>query len=337
MNSILISVIVPAYNIEKYIGRCLDSLLCQTHKAIEIIVVNDGSSDDTLDIIEEYAKKDVRIVPVNKENGGVTSARLEGVKKATGEYIGFVDGDDEVEPEMFQHLLGNIIRYNADISHCGYQMVFPDGHVDYYYNTGRTVLQKGQEGTRDLVEGAFIEPGLCNKLFRKSLFSCLLENEIMDYSIKTKEDLLMNYYLFKQARLSVYEDMCPYHYVLRKGSAATSGINEYKLKDPMKVMDIIYNDTFMIPEVHSVAEIGITRGLIKGSALSGKINPELILPYRQEMRSRLRKKLPSILKNRNIGARLKVEAVWASIWPWSYGFVHNVYLKLTNLDKKYEI
>ena len=134
MESVLISIIVPAYNIENYIGRCLDSLLHQVYEKLEIVVVNDGSIDDTGRIIDQYADMDQRIVPLHKANGGVFSARLAGIEKATGEYIGFVDGDDYIEPEMFGRLLKNAMKYNTDISHCGYQMVFPD-RIDYYYNT----------------------------------------------------------------------------------------------------------------------------------------------------------------------------------------------------------
>lgn len=97
MSSVLISIIVPAYNIESHIGRCLDSILAQTHKRIEIIIVDDGSTDGTGIIIDQYASIDQRIIPIHKENGGVTSARIDGIKKASGEYLGFVDGDDYIE------------------------------------------------------------------------------------------------------------------------------------------------------------------------------------------------------------------------------------------------
>ena len=164
MSSVLISIIVPAYNIESHIGRCLDSILAQTHKRIEIIIVDDGSTDGTGIIIDQYASIDQRIIPIHKENGGVTSARIDGIKKASGEYLGFVDGDDYIEPEMFEKLLDNAIKYDADISHCGYQMVFP-GRVEYYYNTGRIVQQDKIAGLKDLLSGSFIEPGLWNKLY----------------------------------------------------------------------------------------------------------------------------------------------------------------------------
>ena len=137
----LISIIIPAYNIENYISTCLDSLLAQTYRDLEIIVVNDGSKDGTGAIMDTYAARDSRIMAIHKENGGVTSARLCGVKAATGDWIGFVDGDDIIEPDMYERLMANAVKHGADISHCGYRMVFPSGKVDYYYNTGRIVEQ----------------------------------------------------------------------------------------------------------------------------------------------------------------------------------------------------
>ncbi|MBR6917899.1 MAG: glycosyltransferase, partial [Clostridia bacterium] len=216
-DEIKISVIVPAYNLEKCLQATVESILSQTHKNLEIIIVNDGSADGTRDVIEKLAAADERIVPVNKENGGVTSARLEGIRIAKGDFIGFVDGDDLIDSDMYERLLDNAIKYNADISHCGYKKVFAD-KVDYYYNSGNSVVQDNESGLKDLLSGSFIEPGLWNKLFRKTLFKIFLEKDLIDKKIKNYEDLLMNYYLFKQAKVSVYEDFCPYHYIVREGS-----------------------------------------------------------------------------------------------------------------------
>ena len=111
-----ISIIIPAYNIEQYIGATLDSVLAQSYSNLEVIVVDDGSRDGTGNVIDRYAQKDHRIIAIHKENGGVTSARLRGVAEASGEWIGFVDGDDYIEPQMYERLLENALKYNADIS-----------------------------------------------------------------------------------------------------------------------------------------------------------------------------------------------------------------------------
>ena len=111
-----VSVIVPAYNLEVYIEACLSSLLNQTLKDIEIIVVNDGSTDTTQEKIEKFAQKDKRIIPILLENGGVGNARNHGISISKGEYIGFVDGDDYVDNDYFEKLYLTAIKHNADIS-----------------------------------------------------------------------------------------------------------------------------------------------------------------------------------------------------------------------------
>lgn len=306
-----ISIIIPAYNLEKCLSATLKSVIAQTYKNIEIIVVDDGSKDGTGSIIDTYAKQDCRIKAIYKENGGVTSARLRGITEATGEWVGFVDGDDFVEPSMFARLLENALEYKADISHCGYQMVFPDGHIDYYYNTGRVVRQVGLQGCFDLLDGTFVEPGLCNKLYRRELLEGL--SEWMDQSIKINEDLLMNYYLFHRTHISVFEDICPYHYVLRKGSAATSVLNVNKLRDPLKVTHLILKDASeeLLPAVIQK----LTRQLITYATMPLSKQRELIAPYRRETRRELRQRLWSILIGSECNFQLKIMALWAAIFP----------------------
>ena len=326
-----ISVIVPAYNIASDLPRCLDSLIAQTYRNLEIIVVNDGSKDNTADVINAYAAQDGRIKAIHKENGGVTSARLRGVAEATGEWIGFVDGDDDIAPDMYAKLMENATAYGADISHCGYQMVFPGGKVDYYYNTGRIVHQDNTKGMWDLIEGGFVEPALWNKLCRRKLFAGL--SAWMDASIRINEDLLMNFYLFRQAKKSVFEDICPYRYILRSGSAATSKLNEHKLRDPMKVTRILLKEAS--EAVMSAVYRKWVRILIGGATMSFGEQKDLIAPYRKETRRELRSHLGEIL--RNCGWKLKIMALWAAVWPWSYGFVHEMYMKVTGLEKKYSL
>ena len=118
-----ISIIVPVYNTEKYLSKCLNSLIKQTYKDIEIIVVNDGSKDKSLEIAKKIAKQDNRIKVFNKENGGLSSARNFGIEKASGEYIGFVDSDDYIKENMFEILYNMIKEANAKIAICGWYLV----------------------------------------------------------------------------------------------------------------------------------------------------------------------------------------------------------------------
>ena len=238
MNNNLISVIVPVYNLENYIERCLKSIQNQTYSNIEIIVVDDGSIDDSWNVINRIAKEDNRIIPVHKENGGVSSARMLGLDNANGEWIGFVDGDDEIEEDMYEVLINNAFECNADISHCGYKMIFNDGRITSFYDTKVKKIQDNITGVIDLLEGDLIEPGLSNKLYKKSLF----EDIELDTNIKINEDLLLNYYLFKNSQLSIFEDLTKYHYLIRDNSASRSKLNDYKIYDPIRVKEVILND-----------------------------------------------------------------------------------------------
>ena len=125
MKTPLVSVLIPVYNVEKYLSRCLDSLINQTLTDIEIICVNDGSTDDSLKILRQYQEKDNRIVIVDKKNGGLPSARNAGLDRARGQYVGFVDSDDYVEPSMFETLYKTAKKKNSEVVICGAQ-IFPE-------------------------------------------------------------------------------------------------------------------------------------------------------------------------------------------------------------------
>ena len=329
----LISVIIPAYNIRDHLGPTLDSVLAQTYQNLEIIVVNDGSADDTGAVADSYAARDSRVRVIHKENGGVTSARLRGVAEAKGTFIGFVDGDDYIEPHMYARLMENLKAGDADISHCGYQMVFPS-RVDYYYNTGRMVLQQEKQGCTDLLDGGFVEPALVNKLYRRELFEGLAD--WMDKSIRINEDLLMNFYLFRRAKRSVFEDICPYHYILRKGSAATSRVNVHKLEDPLKVLRLLLAETEGMPEWKRIVERRLIYQLIATATRPLGDQRELIAPIRRKARKDLRRFLGTALGG-SFSWKLKIMALWTALWPDSYGWVHWLYARISGVDKKFVV
>lgn len=330
-----VSIIIPAYNIAPYIGKCLESVLVQTLKNIEVIVVDDGSNDNTAEVIRTYADSDKRVRLLQKVNGGVTSARLTGIQAAAGEYIGFVDGDDTIDSDMFERLLNNARKYHADISHCGYQMVFPN-RVDYYYNTGRLIQQDNTEALKDLISGAFVEPGLWNKLFHRKLFSKLLQNNLMDSKIKYNEDLLMNYYLFKECSRAVYEDWCPYQYLVRNNSATSASISVQKLTDPIKVSIYLERETEKNRDIQQIALKKLAYQLVNVASMDMQHHKEFLL-VQKKVRNMLRKRLLEILKNPVCSKKEKTVAVWGAVWPWSYGMIHKAYARIKGIDKKYSV
>ena len=114
-----ISIIIPVYNVEKYLNKCLNSVIEQTYKNIEVILIDDGSTDNSGKICDEYAKNDIRIKIIHQQNGGVSTARNNGLEHATGKYITFVDSDDYIEKEMIETMAKKIMKKNADIVICG--------------------------------------------------------------------------------------------------------------------------------------------------------------------------------------------------------------------------
>lgn len=223
-----LSVIVPCYNVAPWLSGCLESILNQTYSNLEVIAIDDGSTDETGAIIDQYASRDSRIVAIHQTNAGLVAVREKGIAIATGDYIGFVDGDDTIEPDMYDRLIRNALKYGADISHCGTAFLWPDGRYEPHCGTGKIMEQDRFAGVRDLLLGQNIEPSLCNKIYARSLVA----NSCLDPSVLNNEDLLRNYILFKRSRKSVYEDFCGYRYFQRPGSMS---------KDHGKIVDSFHH------------------------------------------------------------------------------------------------
>lgn len=320
-----ISIVVPAYNLESYIAECLISIQKQTYRNIEIIVVNDGSTDKTLDVIHNAIAGDSRCIVISQNNAGVSTARKNGIAKATGEYIGFVDGDDTIEPDMYEKLMYNMLQYKADISHCGHLVVYPDNTTREFYGTGKISEQDNLTGMKDLLDGTFVEPGLCNKLFNRNLFVDINYDELS--SIRNNEDLLLNFYLFAKAKKSIYEDFCPYHYIQREGSASNSKINEHQLYDPLKVISIICDITKNNITLFNIAYSRKIRQLIRIITAETKHNGELRIKCKQT-HSEFKKILKQILFSDFCSIQLKLMSIWVAFSPWTYNLIHKLHNKI---------
>ena len=327
-----ISIIIPAYNIASLLGRTLDSVLAQTYRNLEVIVVDDGSTDGTDAIIDEYATRDSRVKAIHKENGGVSSARLAGICASTGEWIGFVDGDDYVEPEMFAHLLTNALMHNADISHCGYQMVFPDGHIDMYHNTGRKAYMDRASGVYALLRGDLVEPGLWNKLFRRHVVTGFESSPLWDSSIRINEDLLMNYILFDRAESSVYEDIPFYHYVLRPDSAATTKKPAlHKVQNPLRVAELILEDAKKDAAAYSLAVERYLRVLM-GTVQQTDWPGEAVTA-----KHKLRKSFQELYRLKGISKKVLLMSFGVAYMQPVYKLVRKIYNHFTGIDRKYDL
>ena len=330
MDKDLISIIVPAYNIYPYLSRCLESLCRQTYSNLEVIVVDDGSTDGTGKLLDTWAVQDARVIALHQPNSGVTRARLSGLNRASGNYIGFVDGDDIAKPDMFEMLLSDAKSYHADIAHCGYQMVFPDGHIDYYHGTGRILEQDHKKGLVDLLDGRMVEPGLWNKLYHRSLIERLMQDSKLDDTIRINEDLFMNFLLFSYAQKSVFHDECKYHYMLRKGSAATSKPQPYKLLDPQRVAKLLCLETAEDPQLYSAALCRYVRVLM-GNTIQ-KAYPGIARKAQKVLKQQQKAK-----QFKHLPVKERYMAILATNAKPIYRVIRWLYEKITRIDHKYDV
>jgi glycosyltransferase involved in cell wall biosynthesis len=200
-----ISVIVPVYNVEPYLRRCLDSIIRQSYRNLEIILVNDGSPDNCGVICDEYAAKDERFKVIHKPNGGVASARNTGLAIATGDWVGWVDSDDWIEAGMFETMLKSAESHSADIVICSREESYPD----HCFRMGwqQPELLDKKQAIALLVEDDLIQSYLWDKLWRRELFQ-----DITIPQLEVFEDMAVMYRLFMRAERVVCLPNELYHY-----------------------------------------------------------------------------------------------------------------------------
>ena len=216
----MISVIVPVYNVEKYLRKCVESILDQTHTDLEVILVDDGSPDNSPRICDEFAQADSRVKVTHQTNGGLSCARNAGLDIATGEYVGFVDGDDTINPMMFESLLRVISYTGAEISMCGCKTVTSNDQVLATDEFGEGDIYKGKKLVSNIVIP--LKTASWNKLFKRSVI-----NDIRFPNGRIHgEDLVFFMKLLTQDTRIATTNYIGYNYFKRCGSITTSSFNE---------------------------------------------------------------------------------------------------------------
>lgn len=228
MREALISVIVAVYNIEEYLPRCIESILAQTYRHLEIILVDDGSTDGSGAICDDYAARDARIQVIHKQNGGLSDARNAGLDIAKGEYIGFVDGDDWIEPDMYYAMYEACVAAGAQLAACRYKQITKSGIIDA--SAGNSVSLSKTEALEIYVcgdERYQIYNSVWSKLFARTLI------QDMRFPVgKNSEDIMFTTRAFCRMERLAYLDKAYYNYVLdREGSIMNEKAGERRIKD----------------------------------------------------------------------------------------------------------
>ena len=228
-----ISIIVPVYKVEKYIEQCIDSILNQTFKDFELILVDDGSPDKCPEICDKYALKDERIKVIHKSNGGLSSARNAGIEIATGDYIGFVDSDDFVHHKMYETLYNYALEYNADISICNYIKFTSEDKPYNIADIDKNIKIEEYDNISALKQlykdniGVFWGPW--QKIYKRNLFEKIKFEEG-----RIHEDRLICHRLLYESKKTIYIPKIFYYYRVRNGSISTSTFK------PKYYSDLIY-------------------------------------------------------------------------------------------------
>jgi len=330
----LISVIVPVYNVERYLSHCIESILGQTYPHLEIILVNDGSTDSSGEICEEYKRKDKRIKVIHKKNGGLSDARNQGLNLSCGEYVSFIDSDDTIDETYFETLYSLCKKYDADISQVYFKRVYEGGSDKDYFN--ENICEQCFSNIEMLEEYYNIENGpnvtiACNKLYQKTLF-----NDIQYPFGKINEDEATTYRLIFLANKIAVSNKKLYYYLQRSNSIMRTNFSEKNLD----VLDFIEEKSCFFKN----------NGLTKLFELNKIYNMKLLIRYClmakqsgmdnsivSNLKNMFINEIDSILKYKSISKSEKTDFSIAKISFGLCQFKQNIFSRIKNGKKKIKL
>ncbi len=309
MNENMISVIIPVYNVEQYLYDCLISVIDQSYFDIEIILVDDGSTDNSGEICNIFASRDERIKVIHKENGGLSSARNAGLDIARGKFIIFVDSDDYLNRDMIEKLYGALELSKAEIACCDYTTLkFNDEISDNI-----EVLKQ-----RDAISRLFDDDGFkCfawNKIYKRSLFSNIRYPEG-----KLFEDITTTYQLFKKVNKIVYIKEKLYYYRQRENSITKTNFNK-RNRDLIDAIEFVYDDAVnsgIMSEHLKVGYLGYYLSYIQ-KGFSAKFDVDAEYKILKEMS---RENIISLIRGKNISIKKRMQLIFIGILPNIYKWI----------------
>lgn len=325
MEDKLISIIIPVYNIEEYLRRSIESVQKQSYRKLQIILVDDGSTDQSGAICDEYAAGDDRIQVIHKKNGGLSDARNAGLTVATGEYIGYVDGDDWIDEGMYREMYDACMQYQADIAVCRYKTVSGDNVTD---GSSHAVIPLTQEETLDIYVNERPQYIIFNSVWSK-LFKRELVKDLIFPVGKNSEDILYTTHAFCRMQRCVYLDTAYYNYVTaREGSImnAKSGRRSIEDEIPFLRQQIELLHEYGHPDVADHAAYMFYRRIIFYflqfyQIRENKIYAKDIIRQLHEDRNRIHVlyQLPFVKKGDKVRMRL------VQVWPVAYYYTVKLY------------
>jgi glycosyltransferase involved in cell wall biosynthesis len=304
----ILSIIVPVYNVESYLEKCIESILNQTFKDFELILVNDGSTDKSFKIIKKYSRIDNRIRYITKKNGGLSDARNTGIELATGNYITFVDGDDYIEQHAYELMFDSIAKSGAEITTCG-RFDIIDGKKHKKFCLSNEQSWTSNEAIRKLLMDDSIDSSVCDKIFKKDLFK-----EVKFPYGKLSEDLFVTVKLIQKANKVHHIGKPLYNYNHRDGSITKSEFKKNHLdalEAVKKMEDFFLNEKILLKKELLHFKVKITLYLM--DFLINSHNFSINKDSYQQLKEIIRINIIFILFNKKFSARIKLFSISISL------------------------
>ena len=324
MKEELISVIIPIYNVETYLRKSIESILAQTYTNLEIILIDDGSTDKSGEICDEYVKKDSRIKVWHQNNQGIASVRNKGIVEATGKYIFWMDSDDYVSKNIIKELYLKLIEYEADMSICSYIQGFKRDHI-FEKKEGNIEIIDAKTGLEWIYKSqkfSFIMVAAWAKLIKKSLYEGLSYPEG-----KVFEDIYMSHYLISRCHRIVYNDLEMYYYYQSPDSILRKKLYREKLDYLGAFEDRIH--FFKENKLLELAECARVQYL---HALTWEYSRAKDILHDKEMVIYIKQKYRNYYKfgieNKNVKHETKMYMFCFYIWPFGQNFMNKVKVKI---------
>lgn len=313
-----ISIIVPVYNVEKYLDRCINSILKQDFKEFELLLIDDGSTDNSGKKCDEYKLKDNRVRVIHKVNGGLSDARNLGLDLAEGDYVGFVDSDDWIDEKMYSILYQLAIEYNADISTCGIKEWKDNNNNDNDNDNNNkkifTIKElSGPEAIYSLYHNELSGYSACNKLYKKFLF-----DNIRFPKGRIFEDASIIYKLYHLSNKIVYKDYKLYNYIKRNESITTKKVSNKRLDIVLMFDELIpfikNNYSYMVSYIESMYFNSLRNIIVDIINENTFFEKQEII---ENVSNIVRENLKVIIKNKNIEIKHKILGVIIGYYPKS--------------------
>lgn len=326
MEEELISVILPIYNVEKYLEKCLKSVINQTYKNLEIILVDDGSKDNSPKICDEYAVKDKRIVVIHKSNGGLSDARNAGIEIAKGKYITLIDSDDYVEKDYVQFLYQLIKENNAEMSICSHTVLYTNG-TRIEKETGEHLVLDPKTTLEKILYDEGIDLSAWAKMYKKELF-----DNVKYPKGRIFEDAATIYLLIDECKKIALGSESKYYYIIRDNSITTKGFSPKKMQlidSTQEMCDYVKNK---YPDLEKAADRRLMYAYL--ATLSQLANCKDKYPEEQKkLMEYIKQNRKKALKDKRIKKRDRI-ALYSTIFGFAfYKFVWKLYKKLTGREK----